>query len=185
MKKSVFKRDGSRPLLLVGDDSSTGVGGSNKNVPLYDPVAMLELKSSLCEGYITLLTGACEQARVKNDREAREKALTLAFASLADGNVVDACFGMRISSKANSQTANLIKEAKIAIDEATNSNDRVECVAVEAYKNGFKTVIEMNTKLDKLNIFTACFFEKKIRKKATAKLENDFLQLEQAVAGAM
>jgi hypothetical protein len=184
MGKSVFKRDGHRPLLL-GDDSSTGIGGSSKNVLLYDTVAMLDLKSSICEGYITLLTGSCEQAKVKNDREEREKAFTLAFASLADGNVVDACFGMRISSKENNFTTTLIKEAKSAIDEAANFNERSERIAVEAYKNGFKTVIEMNTKLDKLNIFTACFLEKKIRNKATAKLENNFLQLEQAITGAM
>jgi hypothetical protein len=184
MGKSMFKRDTSRPLLLA-DDSSTGVGGSSKNVPLYEPTAMLEMKSSICQGYITLLTGACEQAKGENVKEAREKALTLAFASLADGNVIDACFGMRISSKENSFARTLIKEAKSAIDEAVMSNERIERVAVEAYKNGFQTVISMNKELKKLNIFTACFLEKKIRRKAAAKLENDFLQLEQAVTIAL
>lgn len=185
MEKTMFRRDASRPLLL-SDDSSTGVGGSSKHVPLYDPLAMMQLNSSICQGYITLLTGACEQAKGGgNDKEAREKALMLAFASLADGNVIDVCFGMRLSSKENSFATTLIKEAKSAIDETVTSNERIERVAVDAYKSAFQTVIDMNKKLDKLNIFTACFLEKKIRRKTTAKLENDFLQLEQAVTAAM
>lgn len=183
MGKSIFCRDASRPLLL-SDESSTGVGGCTKKVPLYDPVAMMELKSSICQGYLTLLSGTSERAKSGDDKETRERAMELAYASLADGNVIDACFGMRIASKENSFATTSIKEAKNAIDEAATSSERVERVAVEAYKSGFQTVIETNSRLDKLNIFTACFLEKKIRRKATSKLENDFLQLEQAIAVA-
>jgi hypothetical protein len=184
MGKAMFKRDASRPLLL-GDDSSTGVGGSSKHVPLYDAVSMMEINSSICQGYVTLLTGTCEQAKGGSEqKEAREKVLTVAFASIADGNVIDACFGVRISTKENAFATTLVKEAKSAIDEAVTANENIERVAVEAYKKGFQAVIEMHKRLDKRSIFTGCFKEKKIRREAKTKLETAFFQLEQAVTSS-
>jgi hypothetical protein len=181
----MFKRAASMPLLLT-DDSSTGAGGGDghKVVPLYDANAMTELASTVCQGYITLLTGAVEQARGSSDKETQERVFQLAYAALTDGNVIDACFGVRISSKKNSAINTLIQEAKRAVDDAVSSNEHVGRVAIDAYKNGFGTVISMNKKLSKLNILTKCFLEKKIRNAARSKLATDFLQLEQAVTSA-
>lgn len=187
----MFKRSASQPLLLR-DDSSHVFGAGGKRLPLYNYDAMLELSDSLCQGYIILLTGAAaggveQPARISGeaaDHEARERAYLLAFAALTDGNVIDACFGMRLSSKKNASVSKLIREAKSAIDEAFCANDRVGRLVVEAYQRSFETVIDTHKKMDKLNFFTRCFLERKIRNNARAKLATNFVPLEQAVAMA-
>lgn len=169
--------------LLLEDETSTNANLQEKRVVLYDPDAMIEMKSALCQGYLTLLTGACEQSKRKG-QVADESAMTLAFLSLTNGNVVDACFGSSVSSKPSDQVKELIKEAKDAIDDAAHNNERVERIAVSSYKKAFETVVDQNKKLEKLNIITACFCEKKIRLNAVTQLHQDFRPLEQAIQSA-
>jgi hypothetical protein len=177
----------SRPLLAT-EESLSNVGPS-KFVALYDTAVMLEMKPSLAQGYLTLLEGTCEQPKQsksknkKKSKAAREDALALAFGALTDGNVIDAVFGMNsIAAKENAYASALIKQAKEALDDADLRNDNVRAVAVEAYKNGFQTIIEMNKSLDKLNFFTVCFLEKKIRNKAISQLAIVFQPLEQLIS---
>jgi hypothetical protein len=193
MGRSAFAKEAGRPLLLQ-DGSSTAFGGlgggggggaTKKTVVLYDMQVLMEMKSSLCQGYTTLLTGACaeQSADAPGLDEAKTKALTLAFASLTSGNVIDACFGLTLSSKGDHAfTQTMIKEAKNALDAAATTNELVEKVAVDSYKNAFKAVIAMNHKLEKLNFFTQCFFEKTIRNTAMEQIQHDFFQLEHAIA---
>jgi hypothetical protein len=184
MGKSNFQRAAGKPLLSRDESGSLSAdgGGKDKVILLYDTDVMLEMKSSLCEGYLTLLQGGCKQSKHTKNKVADQQALPLAYASLTDGNVIDACFGMKLSSKENGYATKMIKRAKAAIDKAEYTNEAVQSIAVEAYKNGFKSIIDMNKKLEKLNMFTACFFEKKIRRSAIANLGTSFEPLERAIA---
>ena len=183
MAKSDFKKNASKPLL----DNGTDTTGSFKRVQLYDELSMMEMKKSLCEGYVTLLTGGAhvpEQPRSgkKSKSKKEDESILLAFAALTTGNVVDACFGVTMASKKSKRVEQLIKDAKNALHDAYDTNGRVAAVATEAYKKAFHTVIDMNTKIDKLNFFTKCFSEGKIRKNASQKLAEHFLTLEQMIA---
>jgi len=178
-----------KPLLM--SDTDTDVGGSFKHVQLYDDIVMLEMKKTLCQGYTTLLTGGLpvpEQPRKKKNKkgtrtkEADDPAVVLAFAALTTGNVIDACFGVTMASKPSANTVQLIKDAKSALFAADDASENAANIAVGAYKAAFKTIIAMNEKLDKLNFFTRCFKEGKIRKKTSKQLEADFYMLEQIVA---
>jgi len=188
MGKSSFETNASKPLLV--SDNKTDVGdGSFKHVQLFDELSMMEMKKSLCEGYITLLSGgasAPEQPLSKQSKKKQQQdpAVVLAFASLTTGNVIDACFGVTMASKKSQHVQQLIKDAKNALENASDADARVSAVAVYAYLTAFKTVTDMTTKIDKLNFFTKCFSEGKIRKKASQKLREDFASLEQIIAGA-
>lgn len=178
-----------QPLLLNDDGSSTGFRADetfNGGIRLYDASVLLELSKSVCEGYVTLLTGggSPEQAR-QTTRIIDDPALTLAYASLTGGNVIDACFGARPGSSTEAQTfaVTLTKEAKEKLNQVADDDERVEKIAVEAYLEAFRTVIQMHTDIAKLNIITACLCTKKIRNKAKTKLGNVFFKLEQALKG--
>lgn len=177
----MFKNSAEQPLLLH-DDSSTGVGGGGgleqAGVRLYEPSVVLEMKASIAEGYLTLLTGGNTADSKKAESEEVNQ---LAFASLTSGNVIEACFGAIPNSNKTSFANTLSKEAKEAIEKATLSDEKLEAVAVEAYKSAFRTVVDMNKKLSGLNILFACFCSGSIRSKAQASLESGFRELEQAI----
>jgi hypothetical protein len=187
-------RSKGQPLLLNDDGSSTGFPVESFNgggIKLYDASVMLELPKSVCEGYVTLLTGgaAAEQPTQRqtraDDNDKEQAALPLAYAALTGGNVIDACFGARPGSstaqQAKTLSTTLTKEAKDKLDQVAEDDERVEKIAVAAYLQAFRTIIKMHKDIAKLNIITACFCTKKIRTKATAQLAIDFYQLEQAL----
>ena len=174
----MFRNTAEQPLLL-NDESSTGAGFQNQGIRLYEPSVMMEMKASIAQGYLTLLTGGRDE-KSGSRKVADEETKALAFAALSSGNVIDVCFGATNNGQP-SFAGTLSKECKDAIDKATLSDERLEQVAVEAYKDAFRTVVEMNKKLSKLNIFTACFCTRGIRSKAEVGLENSFSPLEQAI----
>jgi len=179
----------SKPLLTTLDND-TDIGGSFKHVQLYDDMAMMEMKTSICQGYITLLTGGIplpEQPKKKKNKKkgadaVEDPSVVLAFASLTTGNVIDACFGVSMSNKGSAHVQQLIKETKAALFAANDASERAPSTAVDAYKAAFKTVIDMNKAIDKLNFFTRCLNEGKLRKRACKQLELDFAALAQIVA---
>lgn len=186
-----MREERKKPLLV--SDTDTDVGGSFKHVQLYDDMVMLEMKKTLCQGYIVLLTGGLpvpEQPRKKKKKnkkgqrvkEADDPGIVLAFAALTTGNVIDACFGVTMASKPSARTVQLIKDAKSALFAADDASENAAKIAVEAYKAAFQTVIAMHARLDKLNFLTKCFHEGKIRKRTCKQLESDFYMLEQIVA---
>jgi hypothetical protein len=189
-------RSKGQPLLLNDDGSSTGFPvesfNSGGGIKLYDASVMLELPKSVCEGYVTLLTGGAaaeqptqRQTRRADDDDKEQAALPLAYAALTGGNVIDACFGARPGSstaqQARTLSTTLTKEAKEKLDQVAEDDERVEKIAVLAYLQAFRTIIKMHKDIAKLNIITVCFCRKKIRTKATAQLAIDFSQLEQAL----
>lgn len=176
--RKAFEKSSDRPLLM-SDDSDSAYDRDTSIIPLYDMLVMTEMASSLCQGYITLLTGTSEQP--KDAEEQEEKALPLAFASLTDGNVIDACFGVKVSAPASGIIETLIKEAKTALDDAVDSNENIAKTAVIAYKQAFENIVSTNNKLDQLNIFTRCFLETKIKQKGRKAIETAFEPLENAI----
>jgi hypothetical protein len=185
-----------QPLLLNDDGSSSGFRedeafNNGAGIKLYDASVMLELPKSVCQGYVTLLTGGAPTAEQpvatrpprQRIKDAKEAALPLAYASLASGNVIDACFGARPGSPTQARTfaTTLTKEAKEKLDKVAEDDERVEKIAVEAYLEAFRTIIKMHDDIGKLNVITACFCTKKIRRKAADKLATDFSKLQDAL----
>lgn len=195
-RNSNFERNASKPLL--GSDSATEDVSSVKQVQLFDETSMLEMKKSLCEGYITLLSGGgalileqprpqkkSKKGRTKKESRHNDPAVVLAFAALTTGNVIDACFGISMSSKHQKNISHVlqrIKDVKNALYDVNDKNHRACAVAVAAYQSAFGTIVEMHNKLDKLGFFSKCFKEGKIRKNAGKKLHSDFLPLERILA---
>ena len=184
---------GNKKPLLSDSDTDVGGGSLNKQeIQLYDDAIMLQMKKTICQGYITLLTGGIpipEQApkkkkskKAKRSKDGDDPAVVLAFAALTTGNVIDVCFGVTMASKPSPTVVSLIKDAKRALFAADDASENAAKLAVEAYRAAFQTIIRMNDKLDKLNIFTKCFNEGKIRKQTSKQLEADFYMLEQILA---
>lgn len=184
---------GNKQPLLSDSDTDVGGGSLKQEIQLYDDAVMLQMKKAICQGYMTLLTGGIpvpeqplkkkRNKKGKRSKDTDDPAVVLAFAALTTGNVIDACFGVTMASKPSATVISLIKEAKRAMFAADDANENAAKLAVEAYRAAFQTIIRMNEKLDKLNVFTRCFNEGKIRKQTSKKLSSDFYMLEQILAG--
>lgn len=154
---------------------------------LYDPMAMLELSSTFCQGYITLLSAgkASEQPQKQRVNESSYSHIELAFAAIVDGNVVDACFGVRVSSKKNASTEKRIKEVKEMIAELVNSStdddENLEELAVLAYLTAFQSIVQMHSKLKQLNMILKCFCTKRVRNRTLRTLQKCFHPLQQQI----
>jgi hypothetical protein len=174
----------SKPLTL----------SSSSIVPLYDPACMLLMDKQLARGYITLLSGKApppEQAKSpcgskkKNKNEqpqqhVAEDAVTLGFIAVTDGNVIEACFGIKQRDKDNraQKTVLIVKDL---LREASHVSDAIPQLAVEAYWNAFGIVVELHQQVDKLNFVTRCLFYPGLVKKALADLKTAFGPLEEAL----
>ncbi len=156
------------------------------SIALYDPNSILELSSSLCQGYVTLLSAgkASDQA---ND-------IALACASVTDGNVIDACFGIvnfSSASKASEFTKQRIKDAKDIIDalidsdfhhDAENEGEiSLEEVVVRAYRTAFESIINMNDRTKRLNFIAKCFCHQRIRRQTVESIRENFHPLQQNI----
>jgi hypothetical protein len=154
---------------------------------LYDPTAMLELSSALCQGYIALLSAgkASEHPQTGGVNESTYSNVELAYAAIVDGNVIDACFGVRVSSKKNSSTVKCIKDVKELIDAfVNNSNDdeeNLEEIVVTAYLSAFQSIVQMHSKLKQLNMIAKCFCTKRVLNRTLQKLEQCFHPLQQKI----
>ena len=183
---------GNKSPLLSDTDTDVGGRSLKQEIQLYDDLAMLQMKKSLCQGYIILLTGGVpppeqplkkkKNKKGKRCKDADDPAVVVAFAALTTGNVIDACFGVTMASKPSPQVVSLIKEAKSALFAADDASENAAKLGVDAYKAAFQTIVRMHDKLAKLNFFTKCFNEGKIRNQASKQLESDFYMLEQIVA---
>lgn len=199
------KGSGASDAPLLNDESSiTSAGLGTSYVPpsgllttltnppsqqptLYDPTAMLELPSAFCQGYITLLSAGktSEQPQTKEVNESTYSHIELAYAAILDGNVIDACFGVRVSSKKNASTEKRIKEVKEMIDELVNKSmddeDKLEEIVVFAYLSAFQSIVQMHLKLTQLNLIMKCFCAKRVRNRTLRTLQMCFLPLQQHI----
>lgn len=122
--------------------ATTSSNNSNKRiVSLYDPESMLTIKSSIAQGYITLLSGGMDHNNVpiqstntsssfnkkrnvptseqpQFTKQQEEEFMALAYAALTDGNVIDICFGIQNGNIITSSTTKSSKlKAKQTIHE--------------------------------------------------------------------
>ena len=165
---------------------------------LYNPNSMLELSSSLCQGYVTLLSDGkvLEQAKdAKSGHIDNNSNIELAYAAIIAGNVIDVCFGIvsfSSASKASASTMQRIKDVKEIIDDLVNSDlnhdDDDECeisiegIVVGAYCTSFQNIIRMHDRIKRLNFITKCFCYQRIRHQTIKSMEENFHPLQQKLA---
>lgn len=183
---------------------------------LYDPQELLAMESKVASGYVVLMGGyptvantktkppmkksgkndttAADAAAEEESAEAQPKldrgAVNLAFMALTDGNVVDACFGIKAHVSADAatrrvnQAAKMSNDAKNLLNEAVRSSAAVREVAVRAYGKAFQIVIQYNDDCKHLNFITRCYRQKPIRQKAENALYEAFKPLNEAIDAA-
>jgi len=140
---------------------------------LYDVSSMMEVKRSVAEGFVILLNGGSTSRNASDENEE----LPLAFMALTSGNVIDACFGVENPSRRDDTPARRrARDAKALIDDR-DTTDSFRQIAVNAYCEGFKAVINYNERMNKLNCFTKCFRSKKIREDHEQKVRQAFSSL--------
>lgn len=169
--------------------------------PLYDPVCMLDINREVASGYLILLLGGPDRTispqkkrRGKRERnmvatrdseESDEGVVSLAFSSLTDGNVVNACFGAPTQPIAvSSPSYTMARNAKNALAAAADGNDLMKRLAVESYAAGFRIVIDYNDEMARLSPCSRCFKQAELRRKADRDLKQTFSSLSEAVAAS-
>lgn len=136
-------------------------------VALYDPAAMLDMDTGMAQGFAILLTGASTHivgpvkggtGAAKAKKSPNKQVILLGFASLTDGNVLEACFGVKSSSStAAGPGQQMVREAKQALRLAQDRNATTAKVAVSAYAAAFQAVLKFRSEASKLNFLTRCF----------------------------
>jgi hypothetical protein len=177
---------------LTGASSPHQINTS-KSVPFYDPASIIVMDKQLARGYITLLSGKAappeQPASKKNSKNNQQQqqqqhvaegAVTLGFVALTDGNVIEACFGIKQREKDN-RAYQTVQKVKETLREASHVSDAIPTLAVEAYWNAFTIIVALNNEVEKLNFVTRCLFYPGIVKTALADLQAVFAPLEEAL----
>lgn len=142
-------------------------------VCLYDPEALLEVSPEVAQGYLILLSSSWNED------------LTLPFASLTDGNVLDACFGCH-PQRPNLQTPAwcACRDAKVALSSAALSGSAFIKLAIDTYTIAFTIVSQYHTEVHAMHCCFRCFLRGSKHRKAKHDLEQAFAILMEAVASA-
>ena len=158
---------------------------SSDNFPLYDPQELLSMDSKVASGYLVLMGGYA--ATAGGAPKLDSGALNLAFMALIEGNVIEACFGIKSHAGAGASSERgmkIAKDAKSLINDAVQSSQAVKEIAVTAYGKAFQGVIDYNSDKKQLNFITRCWKSKPIRLKAESSLHEAFKPLNEAIAAA-
>jgi len=140
---------------------------------LYDVGSMIEMKRSVASGFVILLNGGPASPSTSDGNEG----LPLAFMSLTSGNVIEACFGVENPViRDDTPARRSAREAKTLLGEH-DTTDSFRQVAVSAYCEGFKAIIDYNEQMEKLNCLSKCFRSKKIREETEQKVWRAFSPL--------
>ena len=191
---------------------------SDHQFQLYDSQELLCMDSKVASGYLVLMGGYANN-NINNTTTNSGSggvgdgggapppvvpldpgALNLAFMALIEGNVIEACLGVKShggagggkagtarstsSSSSSERGMKLAKDAKTMISEAVQSSQSVQQIAVTAYGTAFQIVINYHKDRKKLNFITRCFKSKPIRRKAETALYETFKPLNEAIAAA-
>jgi hypothetical protein len=154
---------------------------------------MLNVDAQMGHGFVIILGGMTGIAPANKKKQSRGKnkidddnAVMLGYLALTEGNVIDACFGIKNQAdKGKKSSVEQAKRVKRLITNAADSSDSVRRLAVETYRKAFVHVLEFHKEVAKLNFFTKCFNYGKIQHDAEMSLKHDFAQLQEAVAAAM
>jgi len=153
----------------------------------YEPDATLEISRDSAEGFIILLSDGKENAQgLTQGSQATGNDISLAFMSITDGNVIDACFGNSpmggLKFKGSEYAVKSASTAKSMIRDAVeesppSTSERLKVLTVKTYKECFQIVVKYNDKIKKNSILSWCFKAKQIRKDAEKSLEDCFKDL--------
>lgn len=146
---------------------------SDLHSKLYDASSMMEMKRSVAAGFVILLSGGPTSSDAGNENEG----LPLAFMSLTSGNVIDACFGVENTSRRDDTPARRSARDAMTLLDDRDTTDSFRQIAVTAYCEGFRVVINYNEQMDKLNCLSKCFRSKKIREQSEQKVRRAFSSL--------
>jgi len=164
------------------------ISGSRKDIVLYDPTSMVQIDKQLAHGYVVMLGGppsAKDEERPKGAKKRKidEDAITLGFLALTQGNVVDACFGIRGNcAKPPANAGTQVKRIKSMLTAAADSSDGIRRRAVETYRQAFLEILRFHEQVAKLNFFTSCFRYGKIQHETELTLQEIFQRLQEVVA---
>lgn len=176
--------DSRQPLLPpVGD----------KVPALYNPESTLQISTSVAEGFLILLTGSMDtsisaaigksNAIPLDSNVEHDDSISLAFAALTDGNVIDTCMGINahggVRYSGSTQTAKTTNNLKDILRDAGDlrQGSGIQNTAVHTYARCFRIVIAYNERLKKDLISYFCCKTEKIRKEAVKELEACFSTL--------
>ena len=185
---------------------------SDHHFQLYDSQELLCMDSKVASGYLVLMGGYANNNNNNTTTNSGSGgvgdgggapppvvpldpgALNLAFMALIEGNVIEACLGVKShggagggmagTSSSSERGMKLAKDAKTMISEAVQSSQSVQQIAVTAYGTAFQIVINYHKDRKKLNFITRCFKSKPIRRKAETALYETFQPLNEAIAAA-
>jgi len=145
---------------------------TNLHSKLYDAESMLDVDQSVANGFVVLLNGG--PATQSSDPNTEDENLPLAFMSLTSGNVIETCFGVvNPSLRGDTPARRSAREAKELLDE-NDTTDSFRQIAVGAYCEAFKAVIDYNDQIDKLNCVAKCVRSKAVRTESEAKIRSAF-----------
>lgn len=142
------------------------------------------MDGSIAEGYVVLLGGNASK-NGKGKKKLTEDQIMLGFAALADGNVVDACFGITALTKKDSPARKASQDAKTLLIDAVDMNEDIRKLAVQTYRTAFRVIMAFDERVGKLNCLTWCFSYGKIQREAEDALREAFKTLRKAIADAL
>lgn len=147
---------------------------------LYDINCMLAIDGQMAQGYAILLSGTAQDPSRASKEEPSQQSIMLGFAALTDGNVVDACFGIR--EKSSEQGVRQAKGVKAVLGDAAMMNSKVPRIAVTGYSKAFRVIMKFQQEVGKLNFITRCFRYGGVQKNAIVELQEAFAPLREVMA---
>lgn len=180
---------------------------------MYDPSFTLKIDPEVAKAYIVLLTGGASLEKVGGGGEVPLALLpkaykdigssdddlvlldekvsisdeSLAFGALTDGNVLDACFGVKDgsagrSNAANSKSITLVQNAKGALRAAQGSSETTSNDAIQAYVRLFRIVIGYNEVRKSIWLWLPfCWGYRSARARAEKALKQSFHHLNEVI----
>lgn len=120
---------------------------------------------------------------------ATSMASLLSFASIIDGNVIEACFGISSNTKKHNNhkppnrsiQERLVKDAKTAICDAVHINDTLKTNIIIAYQNAFQCIVNYHCDLKSIPYIIRCTQIPTLRRNVSISLHNIFESIEYTI----
>lgn len=128
-----------------------------------------------------------------------ESAVDLAFMAITDGNIIDACFGVRAKGKqdrlccipistpdvSSDRAKDAVRQTTNALREAGYGSEDIKLRVVKSYVKCFSTIIWYHDRMKGLGLLTRCWRHSSIEKKLKGELDASFRGLKEAIEAAM
>lgn len=163
----------------------------------YELDATLDIPRSTAEGYVILLAGGkVNKLRTEGNSNnisnnisnntigESDDEVTLAYAAITEGNVIDACFGINplggvkfggssYAVKSASKTKSIIRDTVLD----ASSEVMVKKATINSYLKCFEIMIQYHDEISAHTFLSWCWRSKQIRKKTQKRLEDCFAGL--------